>query len=201
MIDTPIFCKALKFAAHAASKRDVRYYLKGVRFDVRDSALSLAATDGSRLALCTLTLDHGLSSDAAVTLGNDDVRKVLSTFGKLKGVCTLRIDAPDTPHGPCTLVLESGGISLRMPGLDGQYPDFRRVIPPLNREQGAMPNLQACYLGEACDALELLAGDIKGVKSVKFDTGPVGHSVVLRPLCVHEHRVTELLVVIQPTRA
>ena len=201
MIDTPIFCKALKFAAHAAAKKDVRFYLKGVRLEVVGQALTLCATDGARLALCTLTLDYGLSVDTAVTLGSDDVKKVLATIGKLKGAVTLRIDPPEVQYGPTSLVLEVGGVSLRMKGLEGQYPDYRRIIPPLNREQGPMPNTQASFMAEACAALEPLAGDIRGVKSIRFDTGATGHSVVLRPTCVHEHRATELLVVIQPTRS
>ncbi len=200
MIDTPIFCKALKFVAHAAAKRDLRHYLKSVRIEVVGQSLTLCATDGARMALCTLTLDHGLPADAAVTLGSDDVKKVLSTIGKLKGLTTLRIEPPEAPHGAPILALYAGGISLRTEGLDGQYPDYRRIVPPLNREQGTMPNLQACFVSEACAALEPLAGDIKGVKSIKFDVGPANHPVVLRPLCVHEHRVTELLVVVQPTR-
>jgi len=201
VIDTSIFCKALKFAAHAAAKKDVRYYLKGVRFEVVDQALTLCGCDGARMALCTLALDHGLPANAAVILGNDDVKKVLATIGKIKGPTTLRIDPPEVQHGAPTLVLEAGGISLRLKGLDGQYPDYRRVVPPLNREQGAMPNLQACFVSEACAALEPLAGEIKGVKSIRFDAGPAGHAVVLRPLCVHGHRITDLLVVIQPTRS
>lgn len=55
MIDAPLFCKILKFVAHAAGKKDVRYYLNGVRLEVTGDALTMCGTDGSRIAIAEIT--------------------------------------------------------------------------------------------------------------------------------------------------
>jgi len=57
MISAQIFTTALKFAAHAAAKKDVRSYLLGTLFEFKDDTLTLAATDGARLAYTRLQLD------------------------------------------------------------------------------------------------------------------------------------------------
>lgn len=43
----------------AMAQQDVRYYLNGLLFDVRDSLLRCVATDGHRLALCETALETG----------------------------------------------------------------------------------------------------------------------------------------------
>ena len=43
--------------AFAMAQQDVRYYLNGLLFDLRDSILRCVATDGHRLALCEAALE------------------------------------------------------------------------------------------------------------------------------------------------
>ena len=68
MINTQLFCKALKFAAHAASKKDVRFYLVGVRVEWVGDELTLVGTDGNRLARITLRTSVPLSLPATVKM-------------------------------------------------------------------------------------------------------------------------------------
>lgn len=199
MLNTQLFSKALKFASHAAIKRDIRYYLLGVRLEIAGQTLTLIATDGARLALCSLTMDCSMP-DGAMTIGNDDVKRVLSTIAKDKGSISLRVEPSTDANAPSTLVIEAAGTTSRIKGLDGVYPNVRRVIPSAGRTAGVMPNLQPRLLAEACAALEPLTGNIKGVKSVRFDVGPqTSDIVVLRPVTIDEPAVKELLVVISPT--
>lgn len=202
MIDTQLFCKALKFAAHASAKKDVRYYLMGVHLEVIGNTLTLCGTDDSRIAICSLQLDPTLPKDAAITVPNDDVKRVLSAFGKGKGQVNLSISMPKDANGVPTLAADAGEVSLQVKGLEGHYPDVRRVIPLPGREQGSMPNLSAKYLAEACSALEPLAGGaFKGVKPLRFDsTGKPGDPVAIRPSAIDDPRITDLLVVIAPIR-
>lgn len=201
MIDSTLFCKVLKFAAHAAAKKDVRYYLKGVRFEVVGDTLTLFGTDGARVAVCSLRLDPTMPTDSDVTVGNDDVKRILSAFGKDKGQVSLQVEKSDKPNDPPTLVVEAGGVCLRAKGLDGVYPDIRRVVPPAGREQGCMPNLSAELLVDACSAINPLAASIKGVRPLKFDaSGKPGDVVAIRPSAIDDLRITDLMVVIAPTR-
>lgn len=201
MIDAQLFSKALKFAVHAAAKRDARYYLVGARLEFLGSKLTICGTDGARLALVTLTLDRALPNDAALTIGTDDVKRILTAIGKAKGAVAFRVEPASQPAATPTLFVDAAGVVLQAKGLDGTYPDMRRIIPAHGRVQGPMPNLQACFLADASSALEQLAGDIKGVKSISFDIGQKGEVAVLRPTAIHEHRIAELMVLISPTRA
>src|SRR5690606_20813478 len=45
--------------AFAMAQQDVRYYLNGLLFDLREQSLRCVATDGHRLALCEAPLDAG----------------------------------------------------------------------------------------------------------------------------------------------
>ncbi len=199
MIDSTLFCKVLKFAAHAAAKKDVRYYLKGVRFEIVGDTLTLFGTDGARVAVCSLRLDPTTPTDSAVTVGNDDVKRILSAFGKDKGQVSLQVEKSTNPNDPPTLVVEAGAVCMRAKGLEGVYPDVRRVVPPTGRDQGCMPNLSADLLLDACSAINPLAASIKGVRPLKFDaTGKPGDVVAIRPSAIDDLRITDLMVVIAP---
>lgn len=201
MIDSMLFCKALKFAAHAAGKKDVRYYINGVRLEIVGNTMSVIGTDGARVAVCAVRLDPTLPGDAAITIPNDDVKRVLSTFGKDKGQVVLSIAKPDQPNGVPVLSCNAGDVQLQIKGVEGIYPDIRRVVPPLNREKGGMPNLNAKYLAEACNALEPLTGAYKETRPLTFDsTGKPGDVVAIRPSYIGDAFITDLLVVIAPIR-
>lgn len=201
MIDTALFCKALKFAAHATAKKDVRYYIIGVRLEVVRDTLTMYGTDGARIAVCSLRLDPTIPADAAITVPNDDVKRVLAAFSKDKGQINLSITQPEGAERVPVLTLEAGGVSLQIKGIDGVYPDARRAIPPAGREQGSMPTLDAKLVSEACAAIEPLAGSFKGARPLRFDSnGQAGHNVVIRPCAIDDPRVVDLQVVIAPTR-
>ena len=198
MIDAPLFCKILKFVAHAAGKKDVRYYLNGVRLEVTGDALTMCGTDGSRIAICVVRLTPTLPTDAAITLPNDGVKRLLSAFGKAKGDIHLRIDIADSKSAP-VLTAGVGGATLQVKGLDGVYPNVRRAIPAVGRDQGAMPHLDAKYLSEACASLEPMVDKYKQASPLCFDsTGKPGDTVVIRPSVIRDSRVAEVMVVIAP---
>lgn len=199
MIDTKLFCKALKFAQHASAKKDVRFYILGVHLEVQGSTLTLVGTDGHRLALAALRLDPTMPVDASITLPNDEVKRLLAVFGKSKGQISLDIALPEKPEGAPVLTVEADGFSLSITGIGGRYPDWRRVVPPLGRPRGPMPNLHGPYLAEACNALEPLAGQVKGTKALSFDATGGTDAVVVRPAVIHEAAVIDLLVVVMPT--
>ena len=48
----------LERTAFAMAQQDVRYYLNGLLFDLRDDTLRCVATDGHRLALCETALEQ-----------------------------------------------------------------------------------------------------------------------------------------------
>lgn len=199
MIDASLFCKTLKFAAHAAAKMDVRYYLNGVRFELKGEVLTLLSTCGARAAVSSVRLDPGSLTDGSVTVGNDDVKRLLTAFGKEKGQLT--IDVETVPGNVPRLHVSGGGVALDLKGLDGVYPDVRRIVPSNGRETGSMPHLDANLLGGSCAAIAPLAQKYKGAVPVLCESsGKHGDTVVVRPSAIDDPRVTEVIVVISPTR-
>jgi DNA polymerase-3 subunit beta len=109
--------------AFAMAQQDVRYYLNGLLFDLRESSLRCVATDGHRLALC----EAGLEGTGAMTKRQLIVPR--------KGVTELQ---RLLEGGDRILELEMGRGHLRVKRddvtftsklIDGRFPDYEAVVP------------------------------------------------------------------------
>jgi DNA polymerase-3 subunit beta len=107
----------------AMAQQDVRYYLNGLLFDLRDSMLRCVATDGHRLALCESGLETG---------GSGTKRQIIVPR---KGVTELQ---RLLEGGERVLELEVGRSHIRVKRddvtftsklIDGRFPDYEAVIP------------------------------------------------------------------------
>lgn len=199
MIDTQLFCKALKFAAHAAAKRDIRYYLLGVRIEWVNDVMDFVGTDGSRLAKVTLCTKVPSAVPIAATIGNDDVKRILSTIGKDKGEVRITIEVFADPAKRPDIRVEAGGVTLNMLGVEGVYPQWRRVIPPAGRESGHMPRLDATLVSDACAAVQPFSVRYKKMSPVWIQPGPVvSDGVLIEPAEIQDPRVLSCQVVVMP---
>jgi DNA polymerase-3 subunit beta len=108
--------------AFAMAQQDVRYYLNGTLFDVREGALRCVATDGHRLALC----------EAAIELDAKARRQVIIPR---KGVLELQ-RLLDSGDGTVEIEIGRNHIRVRRSDfvftsklIDGRFPDYEAVIP------------------------------------------------------------------------
>jgi DNA polymerase-3 subunit beta len=108
--------------AFAMAQQDVRYYLNGLLFDLRDKALRCVATDGHRLALCEAVLEDTVMTKRQIIVPR---KGVLELQRLLEG-------------GDRELELEMGRGHLRVKRddvtftsklIDGRFPDYEAVIP------------------------------------------------------------------------
>jgi DNA polymerase III subunit beta len=108
--------------AFAMAQQDVRYYLNGLLFDLRDKALRCVATDGHRLALCEASLEETVQSKRQIIVPR---KGVLELQRLLEG-------------GDRELELEMGRSHIRVKRddvtftsklIDGRFPDYEAVIP------------------------------------------------------------------------
>jgi DNA polymerase-3 subunit beta len=108
--------------AFAMAQQDVRYYLNGLLFDLRDKALRCVATDGHRLALCEAGLDEPVQTKRQIIVPR---KGVLELQRLLEG-------------GDRELELEMGRNHIRVKRddvtftsklIDGRFPDYEAVIP------------------------------------------------------------------------
>jgi DNA polymerase III subunit beta len=108
--------------AFAMAQQDVRYYLNGLLFDLRDNALRCVATDGHRLALCEAVLEDTVQTKRQIIVPR---KGVLELQRLLEG-------------GDRQLELEMGRSHIRVKRddvtftsklIDGRFPDYEAVIP------------------------------------------------------------------------
>ena len=106
----------------AMAQQDVRYYLNGLLFDVRDTLLRCVATDGHRLALCETNLETGTGNKRQIIVPRKGVTELQRL---LEG-------------GEREIELEIGRSHIRMKRddamftsklIDGRFPDYEAVVP------------------------------------------------------------------------
>jgi len=103
--------------------QDVRYYLNGLLIEIADGVVRAVATDGHRLSFCETAADVSPSEVIRIILPR-------------KGVVELSKILDNTDTTPVEVIIGTNHIRLRLPQLqftsklvDGQFPDYDRVIP------------------------------------------------------------------------
>lgn len=115
---------------YAISLDETRYILNGVYFEPRGNELvRMVATDGHRLALIERTLPGDFRLKGGVVLPR-------------KGLFELKRLLEEAPDANCQLAFAESSALFRKPGLfmvmrllDGQFPEYQRVIPKESEKQ------------------------------------------------------------------
>ena len=131
--------------SNLAATKDVRYYfLNGVYISSKKGVLSMVATDGHLLGCLSKLTDFSL------ILSNDTVKK-MSIFKDKDVTLTLQASC----HEDTVLFGDVEG--LKFEAVDGKYPDFERVLHPVDK----------VYSGQAAQLdFELLAKFTKFAKAM-----------------------------------
>ena len=106
----------------AMAIQDVRYFLNGMLFELDGNALRAAASDGHRMALCTV--DGG--ADVADRLRLIVPRKSVLEMERLIAESDEQVQLV---LGRNYIRLTQGGYTLTSKLIDGQFPEVDRIIP------------------------------------------------------------------------
>lgn len=112
----------------AMAQQDVRYYLNGLLLEVTDSHIRAVATDGHRLAMCTLP---------GGAQGADRIQAIIPRKGVVE-LGRLLADAEgqvELSLGGNYLRAMHGGYTLTTKLVEGQFPDYVKVIPDAGARQ------------------------------------------------------------------
>lgn len=104
------------------ANQDVRYYLNGMLFETEGDLLRTVATDGHRLAVCSLSVGQDIPATHSVIMP----RKGVLELAKLIG------DSDDLVHiqiGNNNLRANLTDFTFTSKLIDGRFPDYRRVLP------------------------------------------------------------------------
>ncbi|MEW5738661.1 MAG: DNA polymerase III subunit beta [Myxococcota bacterium] len=129
-VSGPVLLEMIKKTQFAISNDETRYILNGVFFEPRDKGLvRMVATDGHRLAL----VERELAGDFKLKSGVIIPRKGLFELKRL---------LDEAPDAECQLgfaensaIFKKPGLSMVMRLIDGQFPEYQRVIPKEGEKQ------------------------------------------------------------------
>lgn len=113
----------------AMAVQDIRYYLNGILFVAEGNTLSLVATDGHRLAWASATLDVDVGSKQEVILPRKTVLEMQRLLSDVGGDDSPRIGIQFASN-QARFTLGSMEFVTKL--VEGQFPDYRRVIPVRN---------------------------------------------------------------------
>ena len=124
----------IRKTAFAASRDDGRYFLNGVHLSLKSEGdgtlLRMAATDGTRLAVASTIIESALEKEIEAIIPNRAVRELekLSVSSDVIKICLQEN----------RIVFDAGDTALISTLLEGQYPDYQKIIP-----DGSLINLKA----------------------------------------------------------
>lgn len=133
-IEKTTLVKNLKKIAYAASTDDSRYVLNGILFSIREGALTTVATDGRRLALVEKVVEGEGNIDGDAVLPMKAIQEVIKS---VDGEGNLTINFSDNK---ASFVTENTVVISKL--VDGNYPNFRHVIPSAFNYSATIPRTE-----------------------------------------------------------
>ncbi len=106
----------------AMAQQDVRYYLNGMLWELKSKQLRVVATDGHRLALCTLPEKVGVDGDTQVILPRKGVLEMARLLLEDDKEIAIVI-------GSNHIRATTDEFTFTSKLVDGKFPDYQRVLP------------------------------------------------------------------------
>lgn len=103
------------------ANQDARYFLNGMKFETEGNLLRTVATDGHRLAVCTIALEQDLQTHSVI-LPRKGVLELIRLLEATEQPARLQI-------GTNNLRIQLDNIVFTSKLIDGRFPDYRRVLP------------------------------------------------------------------------
>jgi DNA polymerase III subunit beta len=151
-LESDVFAGAVAQVALAAGRDDTLPVLTGVRLEIEDDALTLAATDRYRLAVRTLPWKPGtpgLSTTALVP-----ARTLADTAKALTSGPEVTLALSSGTGGDGMIGFEGGGRRSTSRLLEGEFPKYRSLLPS---ESSAVAEVSTAPFVEAVRRVALVA--------------------------------------------
>jgi DNA polymerase-3 subunit beta len=150
-INGGVLLEMIKKTQFAISTDETRYILNGVFFEPREgNKVRMVATDGHRLAMVERELEGDFKLKSGVIIPR-------------KGLFELKRLLDEAPDAECHLgfaensaIFKKSGLTMVMRLIDGQFPEYQRVIPKEGERQISIPKLR---FAEGLKRIALLSAD------------------------------------------
>lgn len=176
-VDQQVLRDCLRKTSYAISTDETRYVLNGILFSFKGNALTLVATDGRRLAMVEQEVEFPESQEVDIIVPTKAVNELSRLLGD-SGDVLIRVTGSQVGFNLGESLLISKLI-------DGNYPNYRQVIPGEAKERIVLE--RETFL-RAISRVSLLASDKSN--SVKFIFTPGQVEIVASSPDVGEARET-----------
>jgi DNA polymerase-3 subunit beta len=168
--------QALSQVLFAVSNNETRPEITGVAFQAIGSKLVLASTDSYRLAEKSIAIDAKPSeSDTTLIVPAKTLQEVSRILGSFKDPAAIaEIEFVDVYVTDNQIVFSFGDIELTSRLLDGQYPDYRQIIP---QSVATKATLDVSELVKATKTTSLFARS--GMYDITLDVDPASATVAV----------------------
>lgn len=114
--------RLIERTAFAMAQQDVRYYLNGMLWEVRQDQLRVVATDGHRMAMCT----RAVALNTAEVIQAILPRKGVLELSRLLDDSTVQVDITLSANH---IRVRSADYTFTSKLVDGKFPEYERVLP------------------------------------------------------------------------
>ncbi len=153
---------SLKKTSYAISTDETRYVLNGILFSFKDNKLMLVATDGRRLALVEIELEFPRSMEADIIVPTKAVAELERLLGE-DGEVKMSVSENQ-------IAFEVGKTLLVSKLIEGNYPNYRQVIPGEAKERVTLE--RESFLA-AVHRVSLLASEKSNSVKLVFSKGNI----------------------------
>ena len=106
----------------AMAQQDVRYYLNGLMLEIIENTVTCVATDGHRLAHCSVAVETGISETRQIIIPRKGVIELSRLLESKDDVLELQLS-----QNHIRVVLPQVTFTSKL--IDGKFPDYQQVIP------------------------------------------------------------------------
>jgi DNA polymerase-3 subunit beta len=117
----------LRKTSYAISTDEMRFVLNGILCSFKNNTLTMVATDGRRLAMADQELEFPQSNECDIIIPTKAVNEIQRLLGD-QGDVVLKV-------GTGQIGLELGSYTLTSKLIEGNYPNYRQVIPSETKER------------------------------------------------------------------
>ncbi|WP_373187784.1 DNA polymerase III subunit beta [Halopseudomonas sp.] len=114
--------RLIERTSFAMAQQDVRYYLNGMLLEINKGQLRAVATDGHRMAMCTLDADIDYQERYQLIVPRKGILELARLLGEADDLVSIVLG---THHIRAT----TGDYTFTSKLVDGKFPDYERVLP------------------------------------------------------------------------
>jgi DNA polymerase-3 subunit beta len=162
-IEPDVLRSAIEQVAFAAATDESRPILTGVLAQFEDETLTLAAADGFRLSVRTVTLPDAVSDPFSIIIPAQALTELRRVSGEQKEKVAIHV----TPERN-QVIFELTDVVLVSQLIDGNFPDYHQIIP---RERATHTVLDTAPFLKACKMAQIFARDAANISRIQVEPG------------------------------